>query len=148
MILWCVWRFKLCFSPSRCWLATVKRASHKLGSFYSLELVLQLAKRLCSLTSTQTFQNNLDRPGLISFAEFRTIRRYICKRKPVRISRTELRKGTFPWLSFGQSMGWKCRTRRLKMAASQNKATIKLDSRDHREKWTFHATFRGHNSPI
>lgn len=44
--------------------------------------------------------------------------------------------------------GWKCRTRRLKMAASQNKATIKLDSRDHRQMWTFHETFRAHNSPI
>lgn len=62
-------------------------------------------------------------------------------------SYTSTKKTAFLWLSFGQSMWWKCRTRRLKMAASQNKATIKLDSRDHWQKWTFHVTSCTHNSP-
>lgn len=46
------------------------------------------------------------------------------------------------------SLWWKCRTRRLKMAASQNKATIKLDSRQRWQKWTFRATSCTHYSPI
>lgn len=83
----------------------------------------QLAKQKSRVTSKETLKNNLDRPDFLFTVVLDKLNTVFCRE----VIKHSDRVNTFnvSWLSQRSAdRDGECRTRRLKMAATQNKATI------------------------